>query len=992
MPDSLARNTPLQLLPPRLEAFRHRIAALVWQPVSTLAVEGSAVLAAPIDLAHARRLPLRPVPSGERFAPPAGPDAWRQRWFRLRLPGKTEATHLHFTCGGEHTLWHRDTPWAGIDLRHPWCPLPPGGGEVWIDTGCYMTGIAGEVGVALRTGDVLPPPDDLGLHFVSATLRRRDENAWTALWRFDALWQLCRMWLDDIGWYDRGQWRTPRLPIDRAHVLLRPTLRALAQAADAWDAAGGGQPGLAALRRPLAAALRHARAASWQPRMALVGHAHIDAPFLWPVDEAKRKAVHTAATAVRLCEADPRFRFSMSQPLLWEGIRHRAPDLFQRIQKLVTAGRWEAMGGGWVEADTQIPCGEALARNLLLGRDYLAKINGGRPGRVLWLPDCFGFSACLPSVMRQVGLDGFFSVKMFWSQLTTFPHHSWVWRGPDGAEVLGHCLGTGDYSLDLDLAQSRLQSQEYAQGDVAPEILAPIGHGDGGGGPTEEHLARAALAADLAEVPRARWSTVEGFFSRLRRSTDRLPVWDGEMHLERHQGTWTHQRRLKAAYRAAELALQAHEAARAVRGLGPVDDESWQTLCEHQFHDLLAGTTIAIAIAEGESRLAALAAAQRAAAARTLGGDGWWNPLPVARNVLLPDGSAVSRFPALGAASGIVPAPAWKISSRLLAHDRVEAAFTADGRLRSLAIDGAPLPLSAPVGLELAPNPTWEYDAWELHRENASLARPVPGDALRIVARSAVSVTLASRVILGGSTGELRWTLVAGEPWLRWELRLDWKERHQLVRLTVPTSTRGRRARFGGPFGSVSRPCVPSDLRSEGLWESCASRWAAATDEGDAGGVALVAEAGWGFGVREGILHHTLVRGSTSPDPDADLGTHVIRGALGRHQADGPDATALAAETLFAPLVPGSAPGPDLVWQDMGTLTPSWTLGHADGGLVVRVHETAGRSGTARLTASARRVTLIDLGGRRLGQATRRAGVWEIPYTANQILGLHFSD
>jgi alpha-mannosidase len=970
--DSLIANTPSQVIPPRVERLRGRIAGLVWGEARPLAVSGSPVLDAPVGVAAARRLRFAPVTPGERFGPPAGNGQWQQRWFRLRVPAGHAEDRLFFTCGGEHTLWHGDEPWAGIDLRHPWCDLPPGGGELLIDTGCYMTGIGGMVGHATRTGDALPHHDGDGLRFQGACLRRRDTLAWKTLWQIDALWQLCRIWLEDAGYYADGPWRTPRRDLRDAHPLLRPTLHRLAAAADAFD-----RDGLSAAAPLIAAARRAARGEAWQPAMAVVGHAHIDLPFMWPVAEAERKAVHTAATAVRLCERDPRFRFAFSQPALWEAVRRRAPALHRRLAALARAGRVEAVGGAWCEGDTQLPCGEALARNLLHGIAYTRALTGTAP-TVLWLPDCFGFSACLPSVMHQVGLRGFFSIKMFWSQLTPFPYHSWRWRGPDGAEVVGHTFATGDYSLDLDLAQARQHAREFRQGHAAPELLAPVGHGDGGGGPTEEHLARAAEAADLADVPRCRWSSVEGFFGRLRRRADALPVFDGEIHLERHQGTWSGQRRLKTAYRHAELAMQTHEAARALRGQGPAADADWQELVRHQFHDLIAGTTIPQAIAEGEAGLKGLA--DRLRQDTRLPGRGCWNPLAVARSVLLPERDEVHAFPALGASQGALPTPIWTVGADQLSHDRVTARFDRSGALISLAVDGVALPLGGPVHLAHGPNPTWEYDAWELHRENSALVKPVVTGRPRLAWKRGASAAISVPVRIGASHGELRWVLIAGETWLRLELDLDWRERQHHLRLVVPVATRARHARFGGPFGSVLRAQQPDGAASEGLYESCATRWASLGDRGEVG---LVAEAGWGFGAREGVLHHTLLRASIDPDPQADQGAQRIRCAVG----PGAEA-ALAAETLYAPLADGAGRAPWLTWHDHGTLVPSWTVGDGAGGLIVRLHEVAGSAGTALVSAPGYIADLVDLGGRRVGRPRREDVGWRLAYGANAILGL----
>jgi alpha-mannosidase len=156
----------------------------------------------------------------------------------------------------------------------------------------------------------------------------------------------------------------------------------------------------------------------------------------------------------------------------------------------------------------------------------------------------------------------------------------------------------------------------------------------------------------------------------------------------------------------------------------------------------------------------------------------------------------------------------------------------------------------------------------------------------------------------------------------------------------------------------------------EAQWEVPASRWAAVGD--GAHGAAIIAEATWGFHCRDGDLGVSLLRAPIAPDPGCDLGRHAIRLAVGIPASGDP---ALAAETLFAPVlvVPGATPrrAPFAI-RDRSSLVPSWVQPLADGAMVLRLHETAGRAGTLHLDLDAGwTATRVDLLGRAQGRTQR---------------------
>jgi alpha-mannosidase len=1019
-----SRQTYLpQLVPQRIAAMRERVAQAVWGPARSIAVAGSEVLPSPVPLARGRRLRLRAVESGERFGPAecalrAGD--YRQRWFRLRIPaapaGERGRRHLHWLCGGESTVYLDGEPWWGLDVAHSTCPLPDRALELWRDCGCYQTGMNGLFGAAAqRLVPAIPNHDDRGLEFIAAHVRLRDPAAWEAFWDLDALGQLL---VHGIGRHLPGEDTTrhaqPALP-----VLLRGLLRKLDDAADAYD--GGG---IAALTPHLKRALKTRRAEPWQCRLSLCGHSHLDVLHLWPEIEAVRKSVHTGATTLRLMERYPELRFMQSQSHVYARQQALSPKFAARIARQIAKGGWEATGGMVVESDMQIPCGEALARSLMLGQRDFARLRGGRRCRTLWLPDVFGLPACLPQLMRLAGLDSLFTVKNRWSLLTNFPHRSWVWRSPDGGEVVAHSPGTGNYCQQVDLGDLVKLAEDHQQADVHPEMLIPTGYGDGGGGVTEAMCERARRFADLAGAPRTRWSTVEAFFRRLHAASARLPAYQGELYLERHQGVTTGENAFKSAYRRAERGLQVHEAACALAGVAAPVDEDWREVCLDQFHDAITGTSIQRVFHEHGPRLDAISARGHEAAIRHLGdarGEPCcFNPSPLARTVLVVvPADAATALPGSAqqpASAGSIllslacppcsvtpitaaaaPGQACVAGDGRVGNGRVEARFSTDGSLKSLRIDGEDLAIEGSSFL-LHPNRPMGHDAWDIDAWNLRKAETAVLDGpLRVHERGPLRASLVGVWRVGDSRLEVVYEVEAGQPWLRVCILADWRERHRLLKHSFATGYRGREALFGAPFGMVARPQMPGQLADEAQWEVCGNRWAAVVDDAPEHGLAIIAEDRWGFSCRDGTLGLSLLRSAMDPHAGADVGEHLIRYAIGCHRrvsAAGSLSTAAAADALFleAPVLMRAKPQPALAtWGELGSLLPSWITPTASG-LMLRAHETDGRRGEALLDIGLphRRLRMVDFLGRKRTDRCERLGdgTYRISYGPHQILSI----
>jgi alpha-mannosidase len=294
------------------------------------------------------------------------------------------------------------------------------------------------------------------------------------------------------------------------------------------------------------------------------GHAHLDVAWLWTLGRTRRKAARTFHTVLTLMEEFPDFHFTQSQPQLYDYVREDHPELFETIRKAVSERRWEPTGGMWVEADCNISGAESLARQFLLGRTFFAEHFGAdNDSPVAWLPDAFGFSWSLPQLIKQAGLEYFMTIKLGWNQYNRLPADTFWWQGIDGTRVLTHFSTTAARGAKSSTYNSAATPEDalgtwtrHQQKELRAEQLMIFGYGDGGGGPTREMLENVRAMSAFPGLPRVRQGSAGEFFGKLEADAGpALPVWNDELYLEYHRGTYTTQARSKRVNRKTEFLL-----------------------------------------------------------------------------------------------------------------------------------------------------------------------------------------------------------------------------------------------------------------------------------------------------------------------------------------------------------------------------------------------------------------------------------------------------
>lgn len=718
----------------------------------------------------------------------------------------------------------------------------------------------------------------------------------------------------------------------------QPALEALEtalQALEPGDAVG--------VRASLEALERQGLVPAAAGRFQVLGHAHLDLAWLWPVADTWEAAERTFTSVLHLMERFEDLHFGHSTPALYAWLEQCRPALYARIRAAMQAGRWEPLCGPWVESDCLLISTLSLLRQFQEGQLDSRQRFPEWEHRLAWLPDSFGFGAGLPAVAAATGVRWFCTHKLAWNASHPFPHALFRWRSRCGAEVLALMHGPIGVAGDpLAMERHRLAWQRRTG---LEEALWLPGVGDHGGGPTAEMLLQLRQWQQRPEAAPQRHGTLRDHLARLEPQADRWPVWRDELYLELHRGCATtrpdqkrHNRTLERLLREAELA----QALSVLSGAAPASAEPlpWRTLLFQQFHDILPGTSIpeVFAQAEPEWRLARrqasrardqalqhwltqehgqpqsqpgwwlvqLQALRRLApclrlpggcwrlgdqllASQPASGGGTWVQLPTLAGVAAWPLHRSEPAPTAGMGSAGEPAAvvdplqcrtecsptgeAWRWS-----NGQISALISADGLEQLWDREGVPQ-LAAPLALLRFADAGEYWDAWDLAAGYRDQPLPVVwDDAMELVERGPLLLHARRRGRIGASRFRLDLRLLAASPWLEVTVAIDWRQRHELLRLECALAQRSLRTATDTTGGVIERPAEALLPRERSRWEVTAISWVAS--QARVGGLALLLDGPQGVHGSEERLGVSLLRGPTWPDPGADNGWHRLRLAL----------------------------------------------------------------------------------------------------------------
>jgi alpha-mannosidase len=719
----------------------------------------------------------------------------------------------------------------------------------------------------------------------------------------------------------------------------------------------------------------------------MIGNAHIDPVWLWQWPEGYQEVRATFSSALDRMDEYPEFVFTSNSIVFFAWIEEHDPELFERIRARIAEGRWQVVGGWWLEPDCNIPSGESLVRHALYGQRYLREKFGltATTGANF---DSFGHSAAIPQLLRNSGMDSYVFLRPGPKE-RSLPGPIFWWQSPDGSRVLAyripHEYGSppGDLGEQVDKALAQLPEDE-------PELMVFYGVGNHGGGPTRENLDSIERLAEQG----LRCSSPRAFFDRINGRD--LPVVEGEL-LHHSPGCYSAHSGIKRWNRRTENLLQRAEkwsvVAEAVAGQPYPHEqlrEAWKLLLFNQFHDTLAGTAIKPAYEDARDELGYTAAVAGRAFNRAVQAIARqidipleesthpivvFNPhlWPVTTDVELEIGGFRDNEPRMTDDGGEdVPVQRTR-SFATVTSNRGRIVFRAElpplgyrtyrlrpGEESDERFGGEPALDIPPPGAHAVvlndSSDTWGHGV----RAYDDVAGEFERTSVNVVEDGPLRKVIRVKSAYGSSTLVEEYLVSAGLPYVDVRVTVDWHEQLKLLKLRY--ATRGGEATFEVPYGHVVRP-------TDGA-ENPAQAWV------DCGGLSVANDAKYGHDVKDGSIGLTALRSPVYAwhhprqlDAEGiydylDQGRQEFRLRLIPHAGDWRDAgtVRLAAElnqpvfALLESFHSGPLPRTTSFGEcgDGSAIVPVLKGAEDEDALVARVHESTGRPAAARVTVLGR--------------------------------------
>ncbi len=696
------------------------------------------------------------------------------------------------------------------------------------------------------------------------------------------------------------------------------------------------------------------------------GHAHIDVAWLWTLTQTRQKSAKTFMNAVKLMDRFDEYHFSQSQPQLYQFVKEDHPELFEKIKKQVAKKRWEPLGGMWVESDCTVTGGESLVRQFILGRKFFRENFGpNSDSPVVWLPDCFGFTWSLPQLMLLAEMKYFFTTKLSWNQYNQMPFDSFIWQGIDGSKVLTHFhttpheqdpQGAANYNGRANATEIYQCWARYRQKEVNDCMLTLFGHGDGGGGPTIDMLETMREYKQFPSMPRVTQGSVHDFFKTLEKNAaGKLPVWNEELYLELHRGTFTTQAANKKANRKSEFALHNAEflasfASLLIEGYEyPAQklEEAWKLVCLNQFHDIIPGSSIGQVYTDSLAQYEQVLASARdtidkaletlspafSADALIVNANSFEEPsvvhleakLAEGKTLTLPGGTAcrtqqtetgtLVELPALApysitpavfaeSADTELPASNIKATGRHLENDFIRVVFSDAGDITEIYDKENDRSVLQPGKngniFQAFEDRPLNWNAWDIDIFfEDKCFEPEAASSIELIETGPLRATLKITRTIQHSTITQLISITQGSPQITFDTTVDWNEKHLLLKVVFPVDILATCATYDIQWGRIERPTHRNTSWDQARFEVVAQKWADLSENDY--GVSLLNDCKYGHDVRDNVMRLSLLRATTEPDEHADEGIHHFTYALLPHSGKSGSATVKAAYLLNNP-------------------------------------------------------------------------------------------
>ncbi|GBE27312.1 mannosylglycerate hydrolase [bacterium BMS3Bbin03] len=341
-------------------------------------------------------------------------------------------------------------------------------------------------------------------------------------------------------------------------------------------------------------------------KLYMIGNAHLDLAWLWRWEEAREEMLKTSRTVLQLMDQYPDFVYTCSQAAAYQWIEEADPELFEAIRTKVKEGRWRIAGGWWVQPDVNIPCGESYIRQALYGKRYFLE-KFGVEVKTGYNVDSFGHHGQLPQLLTHCEMDHYVFFRPKPSE-KVLPATVFWWQASDGSRVLA-CRPPFHYNTSAEAIDAHIElAAKKIELHVGSEMLF-YGVGNHGGGPTRKNINSIRQMQKRKDLPQIIFSDPESFFADIKPRAHALKVVEDELEFH-SRGCYSTHSDIKRWNRFLEFQLLFAEKVSALAELKsgkkvPVEKirQAWQTVLFHQFHDILAGTSIPEVYADADQAL-----------------------------------------------------------------------------------------------------------------------------------------------------------------------------------------------------------------------------------------------------------------------------------------------------------------------------------------------------------------------------------------------------
>ncbi|KAK2865183.1 hypothetical protein FQN49_003829 [Arthroderma sp. PD_2] len=701
-----------------------------------------------------------------------------------------------------------------------------------------------------------------------------------------------------------------------------------------------------------------------EPIVFATGHCHIDTAWLWPFAETKRKVARSWSTQCDLMERYPEFRFTCSSAQQFKWLEQGYPYAFDRVKEWVKKGAFQPIGGSWVEHDTNLPSGESLVRQFILGQRYFESRFGER-STTFWLPDTFGYSSQIPQLCRLAGMSRFFTQKLSWNNINNFPHTTFNWVALDGSQVICHMPPSETYTASAHFGDVKRSITKHKSMDQDNTSLLVYGKGDGGGGPTFEQIEKLRRQRGISDtvglLPRVTSGTsVDDFFAKLEKKaaegTD-FVTWYGELYLEFHRGTYTTQANTKRNNRKGEFVLRDIELLATLASLKSSSykypkkdiDDMWELVLLCQFHDCLPGSCIEICYDESDAFYAQVfktATKVREEAMKVLGfqdkessPDGKLaalNTLPWPRSeiVRVDNATTSSGSPQYALASGdtgvMAVEPLSSTQSTSLSIKEVDAGVfelrndslvlkVEKGVITSLFDVKANREVIAKGGkanqFVIFDDKPLYWQAWDVEVYHFESRKELTSTETKIAESNPHRVSVVTETKISDKSWIKTTISLSAEAsidipsMVEMDCEVEWQETMKFLKVEFPVDIRNTEASYESQFGINRRPTHYNTTWDMAKFEVCCHKWADLSESGY--GVSILNDSKYGFATAGNLMRLSLLRAPKAPDSTADIGHHRIRYAILPHSGALDYRTVRAGYNFNNPLILQAASGPE---------------------------------------------------------------------------------